>query len=85
MHPDAKNDWKRDYGVPNFGVDNDIAISQANEKVAGDFDPLNLVPTDYDAEFHMEYRGQKWSDLWDKREEAEKEAEREAKKAAAKQ
>jgi len=69
--------------VPNFGVDHDIKVSQANEKVAGDFDPNKLVPTDFDAEFHLEYRGDKWSNHWDALKEAKKEAEKKAAEAAA--
>lgn len=74
MHPDAKNDWDKDYPVANFGLDHDIKVSQANEHAAGEFNPLKLVPTDFDAEFHLGYRGDRWSAHWDALDKAEKEA-----------
>jgi len=70
-HPPSGDDWPKNYGVPNFGVDADVLDTQSNYKAAeenaggADFDPSKLGAHEYNAEFELDphwVRGQpgKW-------------------------
>jgi hypothetical protein len=56
-HPPASVDWPKNYGVPSFGVDQDILATQASYKTVegnmAEFDPKNLEPHDFDAHFKL--------------------------------
>jgi len=57
LHPAKHDDWPRDYSVPNFGIDRDISVTQANSAASGEFDPSNVAPDSYENGFDLSQAG----------------------------
>ena len=50
LHPKKKDAYPVNYPVPDFGVDRDIQVTQANAAAVPDFDPTMISPEAYDSQ-----------------------------------
>lgn len=55
-HPEKKDPWPINYGVPNFGVDHDVLVTKENYHAAeggAAFDPFKISPEAYETEWEL--------------------------------